>query len=136
MTLPPDYKTNPGHDPCEDHIGPFFYRTMQGRHEYAFEATSQHANVTGIVHGGVLMTFADYSACMEATDHYAGEDCVTISFSCDFIGAAEVGDTLTCDVQINRRTRSMVFTTGRILAGGEVVFTFSSVMKRLPHDKS
>ncbi len=131
MKLPEGYLTEPGFDPAEDHIGPFFYRETGGGLEYAFVAEDRHCNVTGIVHGGVLMTFADYSLCMEATDHYAEEDCVTVSFSCEFPGAARLGDLIECRACVSRKTGALVFVTGQVAVRSDPVLDFSAVVKRL-----
>ena len=131
MTFPEGYSTDPGFDPCEDYVGPFYYRLVEGKREYAFRASEKHCNVTGIVHGGILMTFADFSLCMEATDHYAEEDCVTGSFSGDFVSAAQVGELVECHANVTRKTGSLVFVTGEILTDEDVIFTFSAVVKRL-----
>ncbi len=134
MTDIEGYATDPGHDPAEDHIGPFYFRNTDAGYLFAFKADDRHCNVTGIVHGGVLMTFADYSACMEATDNYADENCVTISFNCEFVSAGEIGELMECRARITRKTGSMVFSTGEVFSNGETLLTFSSVMKRLRKD--
>ena len=129
--LPDHYTTEPGFDPAEDRIGPFYFSEENDRLHYAFEADQRHCNTHGFVHGGILMTFADYSLCMEATDHYKDETCVTVSFNSDFVSAAELGNIVECDVEVTRKTGSMVFLTGRIFVKEEVVLTFSAVVKRL-----
>ncbi len=134
MTFPTGYLTDPAFDPAEDYIGPFYYKEMGDKRLYAFKAEEKHGNVTDIVHGGVLMTFADYSLCMEATDHYKTEDCITISFSCDFVSAATVGDLIECRAKVTKKTGSLAFVTGEIFTGSEVIFTFSAVVKRLKRD--
>ena len=131
MTLPEGFVYNQGHDQCEDHIGPFYYREAETGREYAFLAESHHENVTGTVHGGVLMSFADYVLCMEATDNYREEDCVTVSFSCDFVSAAAIGEVVYGEATVTRKTGSLAFVTGRIFTAEETVFTYSSVVKRL-----
>ncbi|HIG42344.1 MAG: PaaI family thioesterase [bacterium] len=129
--LPAKYKTDPGFDPAEDHIGPFYFTDENHQLHYAFEASQHNCNTHGIVHGGVLMTFADYCLCMQATDHYQDESCITVSYSCEFVSAAEIGAIVECNVNVSRKTGSMVFLTGRIFVGDETVVTFSSVVKRL-----
>ena len=131
MELPEGYLTDPGFDPAEDHIGPFHYRWNDAGRRYAFVADSRHCNTHGIVHGGVLMTFADFALCMEATDHYANESCVTVSFNCEFVAAAQLGDLVECVATSTRKTGSMVFVRGEVLSGDTVVMTYSSVVKRL-----
>ncbi|MBM3556198.1 MAG: PaaI family thioesterase, partial [Alphaproteobacteria bacterium] len=40
-------------------IGPSYYREADGRLFYRFATGPEHANVAGLVHGGLLMTLAD-----------------------------------------------------------------------------
>lgn len=144
MQLPEDYKTDAGFDPCEDHIGPFYYREEGGSFRYAFIVEKKHCNTSGIVHGGVLMTFADFCLCMQATHHYQDEYCTTVSFSGDFVAAGQLGHLIECEAEVTRKTGSLVFVVGKVFAQpnkgkgkgesggqGEVVFTFSAVVKRL-----
>tara|TARA_R110002072_G_scaffold1598_6_gene13594 strand:- start:8036 stop:8434 length:399 start_codon:yes stop_codon:yes gene_type:complete len=129
--LPTDYQTEPGFDAAEDHIGPFYFRRTNGPMDCAFLAAAKHCNANGTVHGGVLMTFADYALCMAATNGYDGESCVTVSFSSEFLSAAELGTVISCVPKVNRVTGSMAFLTGEVIAGEQICLTFSAVVKRL-----
>ena len=135
MTFPLGFSTDPGFDPTEDYIGPFYYQQMGDRRLYAFKAEDKHCNSMGAVHGGVLMTFADYSLCMEATDHYKEEECVMVSFSCDFVAVAQIGQVIECRANVTRKTGSLAFIVGEMFVGDETIFTFSSVVKRLKRDR-
>ena len=129
-----DYKTMPGADPAEDYIGPFYYKQtetpLESKYDFAFKANQNHCNMTGIVHGGVLMTFADYCLCMVATDAYA-EDCVTVSFNSEFISAGEIDHIISGAAHVTIKTGSMVFVRGEIKQDENIVMTFSAVVKRL-----
>jgi acyl-coenzyme A thioesterase 13 len=129
--LPSDYQTEPGFDPAEDHIGPFYFRRVNEQMDCAFLVEHKHCNANGTAHGGVLMTFADYALCMAATNGYDGESCVTVSFSSDFLAAAENGHVVSCVPKVNRVTGSMVFVTGELISQEEICLTFSAVVKRL-----
>ena len=131
MKLPEDFVTEPGFDLAEDHIGPFYFRQSSGHMECAFVAEQKHCNANGTVHGGVLMTFADYALCMAATEGYDGESCVTVSFNCEFISAAEMDKIVSCKPKVTRKTGGMVFLTGEVLSDETLCLTFSAVVKRL-----
>lgn len=131
MNVPEGYQTDPGFDPAEDHIGPFYYRRDKDGLVFAFRAASHHCNAHDMVHGGVLMTFAGYCLCMQATDGYENESCLTISFNGEFVSAGKIGDLVECRAHVTRKTGSMAFVTGEIFSGDEVIFTFSSVVERL-----
>ena len=103
-----------GFDPAEDHIGPFYSKEMGDRRLYAFKVEEKHCNVTAILHGGVLMTFADYCLSMEATNNYKEEDCVTVSFNCEFVSGAAKGDLVECRTNVTRKTGSLAFIVGEI----------------------
>jgi len=131
MNLLGGYSTDVGFDPAEDHIGPFYYQVADGNLQYAFVATQQHCNEHSMVHGGVLMAFADYCLCMEATNHYQSENCVTVSFNCEFISGGQMGDLIESTAEIIRQTGSLTFVRGQVFSGEDIILTYSSVVKRL-----
>jgi acyl-coenzyme A thioesterase PaaI-like protein len=72
--------------------GPFWHREENGTIRCAFRLEKKHMNGGGAVHGGCLMTFADY--CLFALGNKvleAGRG-VTLSFSSEFIDAAYEGE--------------------------------------------
>ena len=125
-----NFQTDSGFDPAEDYTGPFYYKNEAGQFVCAFVPETKNCNTYGGVHGGVLMTFADFSLCMAATNHYNKENCVTVSFNADFISGANVGDLIICRPEIVRKTKSLAFVNGRLETESEVIMTFSSVVKR------
>ena len=137
MRFPGTMMVHTGFDPAEDHIGPFYFEPKGSAAfgGYGFELKAKHCNAMGSVHGGVLMTFADFALCMAATDHYETETCVTVSFSCEFLRGAELGQVIACQPRINRKTGSLVFVSGECTVEGEPCFSFSSVVKRLSLDR-
>jgi acyl-coenzyme A thioesterase PaaI-like protein len=47
-------------------VGPLWQRLVDGKHEYALITEDRHHNRSGLVQGGVLMTFADRTCGMTA----------------------------------------------------------------------
>ena len=137
MNFPGEMQVQSGFDPAEDHIGPFYYAPLGSKSygTYEFQLKSQHCNAMGSVHGGVLMTFADFALCMAATDHYQTETCVTVSFSSEFLTGATLGQVITTQPRINRKTGSLVFVSGECWVEDEACFSFSAVVKRLSLDR-
>ncbi len=129
--IPDSYSTDPGFDPAEDHTGPFYYCETSEGFDCLFIPEAKNCNVNGLVHGGVLMTFADFSLCIAATNHYREESCSTISFSSEFVSAASRGVLIRCLPKVIRKTGSLVFVSGELESNGDVVMTFSAVVKRL-----
>lgn len=128
--MPQGFATDVDFDPAEDHIGPFYFKQEGDSYRYAFRADERHCNAFQGVHGGVLMVFADYCLCMEATDHYASENCVTVSFSCDFVAAGSIGDLIESSAEVIRKTGSMVFLRGTVFTADETILRYSGVVKR------
>jgi acyl-coenzyme A thioesterase PaaI-like protein len=129
------YQSWDGTDPFEDHAGPFFFkRTDTGEVRCAFEATPTHCNGGGFLHGGLLMTFADFSLFAigrEAIDGHA----VTISFNAEFVAAGHAGDIVEARGDVVQKTGSMVFLRGQVFTtsdGSErILLNFSGIVKRV-----
>ncbi len=133
MRIPEGYRLFEFVDPFEELVGPLCFREdADGRLRFAFEATPQHANTSGQIHGGMLVTFADFALCLAATHGLAGERCVTVSLSCEFIASGAVGDFVESTAEVVRRTRSLTFVRGQVTAGDRTLLNYSSIVKRLP----
>ena len=52
-----------------DSAGPFYFRTDEKGPVSAFRAQRKHMNAGGVVHGGCLMAFADFSLFSIAHEH-------------------------------------------------------------------
>lgn len=132
IAVPPGYDQPMGLiDPYEAHIFQTFVRTEpDGSTSYALPTDERHGNGRGVVHGGVLMTFADSTLAYAAWGASPpGNWCVTVSQSSSFLRAVRVGDVVEVTPVVTRATRSMVFTRGDFLVRGEPVFQAASVWK-------
>jgi acyl-coenzyme A thioesterase PaaI-like protein len=122
----------PGGDPFEDLAGPFYFRTgPDGRPVCAFRAERKHMNGGGFLHGGCVMTFADFSLFVLAGEAIEGARTVTATFNGEFVGTAHEGDLVECTGELVKAGRSMVFLRGLITCAGEPVMSFSSVLKKM-----
>ena len=122
----------PGGDPFEDLAGPFYYRVGEdGRPVCAFRAEKKHLNGGGFLHGGLVMTFADFSLFVIAGDVIDGSRTVTATFNGELVGTAHEGDLVECRGEVVKAGRSMVFVRGLITTGDEPVMSFSSVLKKM-----
>lgn len=117
-------------DAAEDHIGPFFYCPTETGAEAAFRPRGCNINGLGTVHGGVLMTFIDYTLCVAAVCH-TRQPCVTVTLNNEFVGPAAEGALLLGNGEVTRVTRSLVFTRGELRSDDDVVLTASAVVKRV-----
>lgn len=121
----------PGGDPFEDLAGPFYFKIDDdGRPVCAFRAERKHLNGGGFLHGGCVMTFADFSLFVIARNAIDGSSTVTATFNCELVGTAFEGALVECRGEVVKPGRSMVFVRGMITSGDEPIAAFSSVLKK------
>jgi uncharacterized protein (TIGR00369 family) len=121
-----------GDEPFEDHAGPFYARLEDGGQVVcAFRADKHHMNGGGFMHGGALMTFADYSIFVIARQALEGHGSVTASMNCEFVDAGREGELIECRGEVVRAGASMVFVRGMITTDGRPLLNFSSIIKKL-----
>lgn len=119
-----------GIDPFEDATGPFYVKRDERGIVTGFMPEAKNVNGHGTVHGGALMTFADYSLFMIAGSSGDEVTGVTVTMNCEFVNAAEPGQLLTGRGECIRAGRSLVFVRGTIFSGEEPVMSFSGTIKR------
>jgi uncharacterized protein (TIGR00369 family) len=123
-----------GEEPFEDHAGPFFMKIKQAgeQHLSAFLCEKRHLNGGGFLHGGMLMSFADYALFVIAHDALRDEHAVTVSCQTEFLkGAAPIGDIVYAKGEVTRNTRSLVFLRGEIYTGEDTLATFTGILKKI-----
>jgi uncharacterized protein (TIGR00369 family) len=121
-------------DPFEIHVGPVFERGVKGARCFAVIIDERHINMRGVIHGGMLMTFADAAlgqAAWDATDH---ANCVTMTMQMQFLAPAKLGDLVEVTPVLTRRTRGLMFFRGDFTVRGEIIFSVASVWKILGQD--
>jgi uncharacterized protein (TIGR00369 family) len=118
-------------DPFEIYVGPVFEQGEPGRKRYALRVDERHLNRRGVVHGGMLMTFADAAlgqAAWDATDHAPS---VTLNMQSQFLRGVAKDDLVEVVPIVTRRTRALVFIRGDFTVKDEIVMSVSSVWKLL-----
>jgi uncharacterized protein (TIGR00369 family) len=121
-----------GHDPFEQLTGPFYARRGEdGQMVCAFKAERQHMNGMGFMHGGCLLTFADYALFCIADEALKGTDNVTASLNAEFIDAAREGDRIEASGEVVRAGGSLVFIRGLVSTGGRPLLNFSAIVKKV-----
>ena len=121
-------------DPFEIYVGPVFEQGETGAKRFAFLVDERHLNRRGVVHGGMLMTFADAAlgqAAWDATDHAPS---VTLNMQSHFLRGVVKGDLVEVVPVVTRKTRALVFIRGDFKVGDEIVLSVSSVWKLLCRD--
>ncbi|HEV2366211.1 MAG TPA: PaaI family thioesterase [Caulobacteraceae bacterium] len=119
-------------DPYELLTGPFYSRQEpDGSMVCAFRAEAKQMNGGGAMHGGALMTFADYSLFCIAHEAIAGSGSVTASLNGEFIDAALAGELVEARGEVVRAGRSLVFVRGIVTSDRRPVLNFSAILKKV-----
>ena len=120
------------HDPFESRSGPFYYREESpGAFVSAFRAEPRHMNGGGFMHGGCLMTFADFALFAIATRELAGSHAVTLTLSGDFLDPAQVGQLMEARGEVTRAGGKTIFVRGLITGDGKPVFAFNGIIRKI-----
>jgi len=119
-------------DPYELLSGPFYCRPEPGEGMVcAFRAEAKQMNGSGNMHGGALLTFADYSLFCIAHEALAGSGSVTASLNGEFIDAAREGDLIEARGEVVRAGGSLVFIRGLVSTAGRPLLNFSAIVKKV-----
>jgi len=97
-------------------LGVPWARKVDGEWHYGLLTVSAHANPNGVVHGGVLMAFADHGLSLLAWQAAERAPCTTIQLNTHFLDAIEPGEFIELQGEATRRTGSLIFMRGRIVA--------------------
>ncbi|MBR9824552.1 MAG: PaaI family thioesterase [Alphaproteobacteria bacterium] len=115
----------------ESRAGPFYRMIDEEGVIGAFRAETRHMNAGGSVHGGCLMTFADFMLFSIALDYFRnGEMGVTLTCNNEFVDAARLGEKLTSRGEVVRAGKSIIFVRGTIYAEDRPCLSFSGSIKR------
>ncbi len=131
---PPGYIETPLWDPYEAFMGPLFDKRVPGvggEEELwmAFRVDGRHLNMRGVVHGGMMATFADAVLGTIAWNATGRAPCVTLSMQTNFLAGPREGDLVECRPKLNRATRAVLFVGGEFFVDGRLVMTASSLWK-------
>lgn len=97
-------------------LGVPWAKKLDGQWFYGLLTGLEHANPNGVVHGGVLMAFADHGLSMLAWEAAERAPCTTIQLNTHFLDAIKPGEFIELRGEVTRRTRGLVFVRGRIVA--------------------
>ena len=123
------WKTWPEEPFEHDTAGPFYMRTDDQGQVAAFRAQRKHMNAGGVMHGGCLMTFADYALFAIAHHGMEGVYGLTVAFTSEFLDGALEGELIEARGEVLRQGRSITFVRGIVTANDRPVLNFSGTIK-------
>ena len=114
------------------HLGGLELKKINETHyEFIVEVKEMHLNTGKIAHGGFLSTIADTGMGTAAHKVAGGRRCVTINLDMKFISAGQLGDKLKGNVNILKKTKTLVFINCEISNDKDIVVSASGTWKIL-----
>ena len=101
------------------------------QYEFIVEVKEMHLNTGKIAHGGFLSTIADTGMGTAAHKIAGDRRCVTINLDMKFISAGQLGDKLEGNVNILKKTKTLVFINCEISNDKDIVVSASGTWKIL-----
>jgi len=132
-------------DPFEDHTGPFYFRIsgdarQAGAVHCVLPTAARQANYAGGVHGGAILTFADYALCLVAGRAADGGTntsfAITVSIAVEFLSAGRIGPPLEAAGEPLQVTGRMAFARGTITQEGRTIALWSGVCRHVARTKA
>lgn len=121
-----------GQDPFETHNGPFcFKEEADGRIRAAFQPQRHHFNGAHALHGGALMSFADFALFAIASKELENQMAVTLTFNSEFVGAGGLDGWVEAEGRVIKATRSYVFVQAVLVQQQKTLLAFSGTLKKL-----
>ena len=118
-------------DAFETRSGPFYMREIDGAWVSAFRAEAKHMNGAGSMHGGCMMTFADFALFTIAHKELGENYGVTINLSGDFLGGISVGQLVEARGEVTRGGGKTIFVRGMITGDGKPALSFTGIIRKI-----
>ncbi len=103
-------------------LGVPWAKKLDGQWLYGLLTEVHHTNPNGVIHGGVLMAFADHGLSILAWEAAERAPCTTIQLNTHFLDAIKPGEFIVLRGEVTRRTRGLVFVRGVIGVGDGETF--------------
>ena len=139
------YSTFVPPDPFEDHVGPFYFRISgdaqaAGSVHCVLPTLPRHGNYAGGVHGGAILTFADYALCLVAGRAADGGTntsfAMTVSIAVEFLDAGRIGPPLEATGEPLQVTGRLAFARGTLSQEGRTIALWSGVVRHVARAKA
>ena len=127
--IPEGYRIYQAPEMYPEKIGPLYFKKEGDQYQFGFLVEKGHCNFNGMLHGGMMMSFAD-----EMMGHYVWNAvekrrCATISLNFDFLAGAKQGDWIDLNCNITRKGMSVVFIRGELMIGDQIILTADGIWK-------
>ena len=109
-------------------IGPVW---RKGDGLFGIVTADKHRNHRNMLHGGVLMSFADQAMGMTGRRLTGDKPHATIEINMQFIAGVNIGDFVEAHCAVVRETRSVLFIEGKLKVGNRIVASASGIWKIL-----
>jgi len=128
-TIPDNFHPFPFKEGFLSTAGPFYAYNGSDSDgtRFGFLSEAKHGNPNGVIHGGVLVTFAD--TFMGSAVYFKRGRCATISLNSEFIAGITPGKWIEGNAEITKLTSSLAFVRGTVSCEGEVLLNASGIWK-------
>lgn len=109
--------------------GPLWTRRTEDGWHYGFHCDERHLNPAGVVHGGALLTLLDHAVSTVAWEAMDRQPCVTVQLDSQFLAPARSGQFVEAHVQVEHKTRSLVFLRARLVTGDVSLLVGQAILK-------
>lgn len=112
-------------------MGTVLERRKDGLLEIGLLTDERHKNLSGVVHGGVLMALVDRAIGVNCRDAGGGDRMATASLTVNFARAVKVGDFVAVACKLRRVGRNAIFADGEAHVGDRLVVTATGVWMKV-----
>lgn len=131
----PGYAAYDPADPFEDHVGPFWFRKADGKAQCRMLPGQRHLNSGGMVHGGLLLSFADY-ALATAAGATEGKFALTAALTAQFLNAGRPGLPIEAEAEEVRAGKTLSFVRGHIVQDGVPLLACTGTFRPIERAKA
>lgn len=112
-------------------MGRMYVRRVDGRVEVALQTDDRHKNLSGFVHGGVIMTLMDRAMGINCREATTGRS-VTATITVNFLNAVRPGELIQTSCRLTRIGRTLIFADSHAHVGDRIIASASGTFHRMP----
>jgi len=109
-------------------IGPYYLHRKGDDFTYGMRSLAHHGNVNGVLHGGVLFSFAD-TICGQYVIATLGRVCATVSMTSNFMASGSPGAWIEARPRVVKATRSLCYLGVDLSLDGTTIYSANAVFK-------